>query len=328
MNEKKSPNWPFRISLVFVLLLFCSNLLLLRYYLEHTHDKKSLEAQNVEQEMQILDLEVNHNKSLNQLSELRGENEELNQKIEAQKLLITDQKDKIIKMIRAGRDTAAINKEVRKMTALSKVYIEQINQLKAENEKILASNQQIKAENTKIYNENTRLKQEKNAVVQEAEIHKEEIAKLSTEKAQAEEKSKNLENELIYKELNIKNLKVRLIQNTEKNKETVKAKKIEKITMCFDVIPNKDNTLRAEVFQIRIVHETSKALFKDASHGIIRLPDNSVMESSADHKIEYKGDPINTCLSLKLDDKMAKGTYNVYIFNKNKLVDETNFSLK
>ncbi len=213
---------------------------------------------------------------------------------------IAAQEQKIRNLIANEKNSADLNKklkaELKKLQALRDDYLDKIDNLIAENNK---------------------LKQEKEA--------------LTATVNNLNEQKNNLEGKvLIASELNIEYVKVAAYKKRNNGKfvESAIAKRTNKIETCFTVMDNKIAPAGDKMVYLRIVAPNGKVLagisktsFTDAQ--------NQQVDATSVLRINYTGEKQNVCLSYENDERILEtGTYTIQVYMENKAVHQSSYILK
>jgi uncharacterized coiled-coil DUF342 family protein len=89
------------------------------------------------------DVEKQYYESLNELEEMRGSNEELNQLIDAQKAELTDAKKRIDVLMKDKRNLSKVRSELAKLKEQTAAYVVEINELREQNGLLVEQNENL-----------------------------------------------------------------------------------------------------------------------------------------------------------------------------------------
>jgi len=269
-------------------------------------------------------LEKDYELALASLEELKGDNEELNQVIEEQKSDLKNQKDRISKLIKTSGQLEQAKKEIAKLSATAQKYVEEINQLKAENEMLATENTQLKTETETLSSNLQSVSQEKDAIQKEKEIITQEKERLSSDFAMVSVKA-NKASVIELKDIDVKGYRVKESGKLSKRKS---ASSVDLLDLCFTMVPNEIADKGVEKFIIKLIgpdgvtiHQQQASTFKKEADGT-----ESKYTFSANYSSPAKEEKVCSKYEPKLE--LQKGTYNIEIYNKGYLTGKGSFKLR
>ena len=129
INLTQGP-WPLRIAGLIILVLMIGNVFLLKHYFDTTVLLDEQSEATFGQRLSGWKLKAAFEEAQNNLSELRGENDTLNQRIERQKEELAIQYNKIQKLIEENGDPEEIKREIEQLQRNANYYASEIRKLK------------------------------------------------------------------------------------------------------------------------------------------------------------------------------------------------------
>lgn len=266
-----------------------------------------------------LELEQQYNESLSKLEEMRGDNEEMNAMIDKQKSELQAQKNQISNLLKNKGDLAKAKEQIAQLITQRDQFMAQLEELKMKNE-------QLTADNTKLTNDlqtekaNTEsLTAAKAALVSEKENLSAQNEKLSSKVTRA--------SVIPVSKVEITGLKI-----DSKNKEHKKryAKNIDRLRVCFDAAANDITEGGNETFFIRLINPTGETLAReDMGSGTLTTSDTKEkVRYTSSKDINYSKTATQVCLNWDQSEALAKGVYQVEIYNKGYKCGEGSFKLK
>ncbi|MBK9688021.1 MAG: hypothetical protein IPO65_09740 [Saprospiraceae bacterium] len=292
-----------------------------------------LKTQNTSQQSNLLELEKaqaeldqDYQDALERLEELRGENKEANDLIDAQKKELEIQKGKISEMIWTKRELGKAKDELAKLNAQVTEYVAQITSLKNENAELSTANNQLASSN-----------QELSANLEMTKKEKEEIAQARAVLASDKEKlSKS--NEALYSKVDMANaIKINFmevkgfeVKDNGKLKDKSKAKDIEMLRICFTTETNLVTPSGSKKFFVRIINPQGETVAQeDRGSGVLTNKlNNTQIRYTTSGDIQYDNKDTNGCIDWTPGDKLSKGGYDCELYNNGYMVGKGKFTLK
>lgn len=266
------------------------------------------------------ELENEYSLAVAELEELRGNNDELNNRIEAQILELSAQKQEINRLIKSGQDLNAARTQIKELRENLNKYVEEINILKAENDGLERTN--------------TELRDSVMTATRERRELREKTTELSTENQRLAEEREKLSSKVSRASvLKTSNISVRGMTNTKKGKavERSKAKQIDQLEICFSVMENAIVSPGIENYFIRITNPNGETISSASEGGGVTLLSDSNKEirytisTSATYNSQSTED---ICVTYSTDNVFAKGDYTIEVYNKGYLSGKSTFKLK
>ena len=280
----------------------------------------------VELEKIRTELDQDYKAAIEGLDELRGDNKELNQLIDSQKLSLQEQKEKINNLIWTKRELGKAREEMKALKDQAQGYIEELTKLRDDNQLLSSSNTQLREEKealNQLYTEERRAKAEIAQARAVLAAEKEEIIK---EKAVLSGKVD------IAEAIKINYMEVQgyQVKDDGKTKEKSKAKDINMLRTCFLTETNIVAKGGEQEFYIRIIDPVGETIAdSNGRAGVLtnKLDDTQVMYTTSG-PVDYQNEDTRGCISLSLSEKLTKGIYDVEIYNNGFMVGKGDFKLK
>ncbi|MDB4163469.1 hypothetical protein N9602_06325, partial [Saprospiraceae bacterium] len=265
------------------------------------------------------ELDQDYKAAIEGLDELRGDNEELNQLIDSQKLSLQGQKEKINNLIWSKRELGKARKEMKALKDQAQQYIKELIKLRDDNQFLTSSNTQLKEEKEALNQLYAEIAQAREILI----VEKEEIIK---EKAILSGKVD------IAEAIKINYMEVQgyQVKDDGKTKKKNKAKNINMLRTCFLTETNVVAQGGEQEFYIRIIDPVGETI-TDSNDGVgvltNKLDSTQVMYTTSG-SIDYQNEDTRGCISLSLSEKLTKGIYDVEIYNNGFMVGKGDFKLK
>ncbi len=305
-------------SVLIVALLIVSTILLVNKFKQ---DKKI-----TQQNLELMDanelaqqLEEQYNQAIDELENMRGENEELNALIDQQQAELADQKTQIDKLIRNKRDLRKARAEIKKLNSQIEQYIAEVETLRAENEQ---------------------LKQEKEMLSSDLEMQRqtnqqlsEEQAKLISEKDQLASQKDQLAETVTYASvIHTENVTTTgyMIKSSGKRAKKKAAKNVDLLEICMETTVNQVANPGREVYYIRIINPLGETLAVDelGSGVLTNRANGEKIRYTTSKEFDYSQDKDMVCVTWEPQTPFQSGNYTVEIYNKGYLAGSGVFTLK
>ena len=225
-------------------------------------------------------------------------NDSLREKLESEKLK-TQRLLEELRQVKASNaaEITRLKKELKTVRAVLRSYVVQIDSLNRLNEALTTENKEVK----KRYNEATRP-----------------INTLAPEK-------KNLiEKVALAAQLDVTNINVQ--PKNKRGKETNKVKNVKKLAVSFTIVKNITAKTGERTLYVRITQPGNEVLSKSASATF--KYENRELQYSIKKYIEYTGEEQTVTVYWDVEEYLAAGTYNVYIFADGTMIGSSSFNLK
>ncbi len=266
-----------------------------------------------------VELEQQYNESLSKLEEMRGDNEEMNAMIDKQKSDLQAQKNQISNLLKNKGDLSKAKEQIAQLISQRDQFMAQLEELKMKNEQLTADNTKLTTDLQSEKANTESLTAAKAALVSEKDNLASQNEKLSSKVTRA--------SVIPVSKVEITGLKV-----DSKNKEHKKryAKNIDRLRVCFDAAANDITEGGNETFFIRMINPTGETLAReDMGSGTLTTTDTKEkIRYTSSKDIEYSKTATQVCLNWDQAEALAKGVYQVEIYNKGYKCGEGSFKLK
>lgn len=268
-------------------------------------------------------LNATYEETVAQLEAEKGKNAELDATINKQLEELNANKAQVEQLIKEKKDYRAA---LANMERKQKEYLVQIDELKVKVGLLTEENTKLSSENenlsTTLTDTKTRLEEESTAK-----------AALISEKTQLETERVGLSKKVdIASAIKVSNIEVKTVSvsSSGKEREKSRAKKVDKIKICFQTEANEVVPAGQEVFYLRVIDPTGAPLaIESLGSGIERdKKADAEFRYTTTATCEYSNSETNVCGYWQPGQDFIKGNYNVEIFNKGYLVGKGTFKLK
>ncbi len=277
-------------------------------------------------------LDAEFQSAMQELDAKAAENEELREIIDQQKEQLTIVRNKIQRNIRRGKSTASMLKEAQAQIAGLRV---KTNSFKVTIDSLLTDNADLKEYSQNLKTETVYLK-DTIAKKDEAIAEKEEVIAIKeVEKRKVEEEKNKLADKvalggvLKVRALEAQALKIR---RSGKEKKTSYAKRVEKFSVCFNIIKNDLTVAGRNKLFLRIIDPEGKTIaVEQRGSGTFPNQDKGGAETqyTASKSFEYNNDAPQICIDWIQEEKLTvKGEYKFEIYNKGYLAGSKLLKLK
>jgi myosin heavy subunit len=276
-------------------------------------------AQLEEAEQLQIELENQYNDALTEMDKLKGENMDINNLIDQQKLELESQRSRISSLLREKRKLDAARSEIKNLRTRVASYIAEIEQLKAEQEQLTEENMLLK-EATTTLSSDLQSKASENEELYSAK------AKLINEKEQMTQ-AVRLGSVIKVKEIKVTGQKLRKSGKTT-NRES--AKRVDQLKVCFTTMTNELVEPGTEKFYIRIINPKGETIAIDdlGSGALENTKTGEEVRFTQVKEYEYANDETQLCFVWLPGVPFQNGTYDVEIYNKGYLAGQGIFELK
>lgn len=271
-------------------------------------------------------LEKDYDLAISSLDELKGDNLELNQLIDNQKSELKAQKDKISALIWKSKKLKEAKFEIENLKSQAHGYVQEIIDLKEQNVVLTGANKRLQKDKVELYDKLDKTTSQKLAIENEKDSLLTIKEKLEFDKKKLLFKA-NKASVIMLDDLSVKGYMVKSNGNHSKKS---KAKNIDLLKICFDVVPNEIAEIGEEVFYIRIIGPDGITLYDEmAGSGMINKSiDATQMKYTKKYNVEYTSNEENVCLIWNKDLPLTKGSYKLEIYNKGYLAGKYDFKLR
>lgn len=287
---------------------------------------KQLDATTMEltqQKEAFTELDAKYNEAVTQLEQQKGINAELDAKINQQLAELESSKNQIAGLIRSNKDYKG---GMANLSRQKDQFLAEIDDLKKQIGILTENNTQLSGQNeqlTSSLNETqTRLQEEGTAK-----------AALISEKSSLESERNQLSKKVdVASAIRVKNVEVKArdVRSNGKERSNSKAKKVDKLSVCFVTEANEIAEAGEETFYIRVVDPTGAPLaIESLGSGVgMNKRDESEFRYTTTATCNYTNGETQVCGAWQPGQNFVKGKYQVEIFNKGFLVGTGNFNLK
>ncbi len=277
------------------------------------------------------ELESDYQAAMQELEAKAVENEEMREIIDQQKQNLTAMRNKIKRNIDRGvKSDSALkeaNGQIASLISQKNTYLEQIEDLQADNADLTLAKQQLETEKITLV-ETIKVKEE---TITDVENQK---AQVESQKAKIEAQKKKLEDKVNRGGvLNVHNIKVKAVKFRSSGSEKVvnKAKQVEKFNVCFDVHQNELTKGGANKFHLRIIEPlgTTIAVESSGSGTFINKSDGGNARYTISQSFNYENDAPNICIDWIQNNKLSSGgEFTFELYNRGYLAGTTKLMLK
>jgi len=272
------------------------------------------------------ELEQDYQAALDNLEGMRGDNKELNAKIDKQKAELKTQKAKISDLIWTKRELNTAREELASLRAESSRNLAELTQLKQKYEV-------VSAKALKLEGENSQLTQQVTQQIAANEELTEIKTKLVTQTESLKDSNLNLSGKVEMAEaikINYIDVKGYDIKDDGKLKKHTRAKKVEMLRTCFTTETNLVTPAGEEEFFIRIIDPSGTTLaVDDAGSGILTNKlDNSEVRYTVAGTLQYDNKDTEGCIDWTPGYKLGKGVYQIEMYNNSYIVGKGSFKFK
>jgi cell division protein FtsB len=271
-------------------------------------------------------LNLSFTDATSQLEQMKSTNVELNAKIDEQIAQLTEQKGKIAEFIKQKGDLKAARNQIQQLVSQKDSYVMEVAKLKEEIAALAASNKDLSDKNTGLTQDLTTTK---------TKLEEESTAKaaLISEKTVLEGTNKQLGKKVdIASAIKVNAIEVKpvMVKSSGKEKTRSRAKKVDKVNICFNAEANDVVEAGEEIFYIRIVDPTGAPLaIENLGSGVSQnKKTEGEFRYTTTAKTNYANAPTNVCGAWLPGVDFMKGDYQVEVYNKGYLVGTTKFKLK
>lgn len=249
----------------------------------------SNEKEKVEKELQTL---------LADYDALSTDNKQISGELQAEKEKIKQMLDEIKQMKSANSyQISQYKKELNTLRDIMRSYIVQIDSLNTKNLLLAQENKQVKEDYHSVKNEKDKLQittEELNTKVGKAEI--------------------------------LRAMNISAIGLNDKGKENNKAKRVDKIKVCFTLAENSIAKTGNRLVYLRIARP-DKLILTNAGDEFFPVEGEQIM-FSAKREIDYQGKDIDMCIYWTDNGQLVPGVYVVDVFSDGKVIGTSTFAFK
>lgn len=304
-----------------LLLLTSIYLMVSKYRTSRQLDATAMEL--TEQKTAFSELDAKYNEAVTQLEQQKGVNAELDAKINEQLAQLEQNKSNIENLIRQNRDYKGA---MARFDSQKKQYLAEIEQLKQQIGILSEQNTQLTSEKEQL---NTDLTQTRSQLDETSTAK----AALISEKTQLETERNFLNKKVdIASAIRASNIQVKSVSVTSSGKEKSKsrAKKVDKLNVCFTAEANEVAEPGEETFYITVTDPTGVPLYLETlGSGVSQdKRKGEDFRYTTVATCSYSGEPVQVCGGWEPGQNFVKGRYTVEVFNKGYKVGTGAFQLK
>ena len=286
---------------------------------------KQLDATTMEltqQKEAFTELDAKYNEAVTQLEQQKGINAELDAKINQQLSDLEASKNQIAGLIRSNKDYKS---GMASLKSQKDQFLAEIDDLKRQNGILTESNTQLTGQNQQL---TTSLNETQSKLQEEGSAK----AALISEKAAIETERNQLSKKVdVASAIRVKNIEVKAkdVRGNGKERTKSKAKKVDKLSICFMTEANEVTPAAEETFYIRVVDPTGAPLaIETLGSGVGQNKrDESEFRYTTTATCNYTNGATQVCGAWQPGQNFVKGKYQVEIFNKGYLVGTGSFKL-
>ena len=284
---------------------------------------ESLEMNFEQQKAALADVESKYNAAIAELEQQKGINAELDAKINEQINQLTSQKSQIDQMIREKKDYRAT---LGRLEAQKKQYLAEIEHLKAKVGVLTADNERLNQDNQQLSTNLTQTQGELQATNQAK-------AELISAKTQLEAEKTVLSKKADRgSAIDVKSfdIQTKSVSSSGKEKTKSKAKKVDKVSICFTTEANEVTDAGEETFHIIIVDPTGQPLLNESLGSGVSMDKKAAGEFryTTTATCNYQNNEANVCGGWQPGANFVAGKYTVEVYNKGYRVGTSSFTLK
>lgn len=303
-----------------VLLGLCVFLLISKINTGRQLDATTMEL--TQQKDAFTELDMKYNEAVTQLEQQKGINAELDAKINQQLADLEASKTQIAGLIRSNKDYKGAMASFQRQ---KDQYLAEIDDLKKQVGILTESNTQLTEQNQTLasnLNETQSRLQEEGAAK----------AALISEKTSLESERNQLSKKVdVASAIRVKNVEVKAkdVRSNGKERTKSKAKKADKLDICFLTEANEITPSGEETFYIRIVDPTGAPLaIESLGSGVsMNKRDENEFRYTTTATCNYTNGETLVCGNWQPGQNFVKGKYQVEVFNKGYLVGTGSFKL-
>jgi len=292
-ERKECPSSGKYIALI-VLFAIVSGIGWVLYYYETQRSAETIvQLENTSDDKEKVTKELNN--MLVQYDELMTNNDTLNDKLVEERAKIQELLDEVKKVKSASYwQINKYKKELGTLRQIMKGYIYQIDSLNTLNVALQEENLTVKNQYTQVQDKNKELEDKNSNLLETVDVAK-----------------------------TLRAMNVNAMPINAKGKLKPKAKKVEKIKVCFTLAQNKVVEAGEKSLYIRIITPDNKVLGKET----IMVGEEEIV-CSAKRLVQYDNRDLEVCVFWTKDHEISPGIYKVEVYERGKLIGNSSFELK
>lgn len=272
------------------------------------------------------ELDQDYQQSLEDLEKLKGSNNELNALIDSQKKELEVQKAKISDLIWSKRELGKAQEEIKKLNTKVADMVVELTKMKDENKVLVDQNSLLTTQNQTLTTDlNTERTQKEELVATKAALSSEKENLSKTNEALASKV--DIASAIKINKITVSGFE---IEKNGKLDQKSKAKDIDLLRFCLDTEANQVTPSGNKKFYIRMISPTGETIaVEDKGSGVLtNKQDNSQVRYTTSGDVSYNNQATNACIDWTLGNQIAKGLYDVEVYNNGFLVGKSNVQLK
>nr|MBS0037434.1 hypothetical protein [Saprospiraceae bacterium] len=326
MNASKTRKNLSTIAIIAIILLLLINGFLLYDRASKDQELKQQEKDLTEVRQLQSELEKEYYEALAELDDMRGDNEELNAMIDAQKEELTRQRNRISNLIYENRNLEEARKELTVLREQVDEYIVKIDELTEENIALLSDKERLEKEKELLTEEITSERQAtdelmaiQSSMVKEREMMQDELKSISKKVDKASV-------------IEVANIEVDGYRVTDGGRERRRrsARNVDMLRICFKTTANDLVEFGDETFFIRIVSPAGETMaIESLGSGVIEdFSTNTQVRFTQMRTVTYDQEPQTVCSTWAPEVNFTSGNYTVEVYNKGFLAGTAKFELR
>lgn len=277
---------------------------------------RQYEMDIIEMEDLKAELEEDYRIAQEDLEALKGENEDMNALITRQQVQLSEQRQRIDRLLKDSRNLSLARAEVAKLKEQTELYKQEIEALRTENAELSAENSQLA--------QSLEMKQRDYIALEESS---------ALNRRRMEDKAREMQGKIdIASVIDADNIVVtgEMLKSGGKVKEKDKASKIDRLRICFDAAANAVAEAGQETFHVRLVEPRGETIvLKNAGSGLLtKAEDGQQVRYTFKKDIQYTNQSARVCTLWEQPTGFQAGTYEVEVYNKGYRSGEASFVMK
>lgn len=266
--------------------------------------KNELNGLLAEKESQRVELQANLDKLMTDHSQLKAENTDLAGTLTEKDSIIQVKATEIENALKYKWSYFKIKKQFEELQTISDGYVKQIDQLKVENQKLTDENTIVKGQFAAEQEKTSSLTKIKNSLTDQ-------VDKAS-----------------VVKTFAVTAAGVR-VKSSGKERAMDKAKKLNKIKVCFTLVENVIAKAGSKNVYIRIAGPDNKILAKGTGDEFAFDYNGDKLQYSIMKTVDYANEAVTVCCYWdKAEQDLAAGEYKVEVYEGGNVIGHANFNLR
>lgn len=296
-------------------------------WLSNRSQATELQSALTETEAFKVQAEQQYYEALAELEQMRGDNEELNTLIDAQKAELKTAKEKIDGLTRDSRNLSAAKRELAALRTQVDGYLAELNQLREENQLLTDANYQLTTEKNLLSSDLESVRQSNEALAQDRATLVNQTEQLAAEK---EKLSRKVTAGAVIGVTNLRAVGQKQ-RSSGKYVDRNTANNVERIHVCFNTDENRVASPGEEIYYMRIIMPIGETINVAAEGGGALKSEESgeMIPYTKPIYFEFDGTPGALCAEWNVaSQNYSAGTYNIELYNKGYLAGSTTMVLK